>query len=73
MSAQLDYARQPDPNVIVLDSKMPDKVIWPIAGGKGGTGKSTLTANLGVGLSLLGHKVILVDGDPWRCGSTSIF
>ena len=63
MSAQLDYARQPDPNVIVLDSKMPDKVIWPIAGGKGGTGKSTLTANLGVGLSLLGHKVILVDGD----------
>ena len=63
MSAQLAYARQPDPNVIVLDSKKPDKVIWPIAGGKGGTGKSTLTANLGVGLSLLGHKVILVDGD----------
>ena len=63
MSAQLDYARQPDPNVIVLDSKIPEKVIWPIAGGKGGTGKSTLTANLGLGLSLLGYKVILVDGD----------
>jgi flagellar biosynthesis protein FlhG len=63
MSAQLELERQPDPGIIVLDSKVPDKVIWPIAGGKGGTGKSTLTANMGVGLSLLGYKVILVDGD----------
>ena len=38
-------------------------MIWPVAGGKGGTGKSTLTANLGLGLSLLGYKVVLVDGD----------
>ena len=37
--------------------------IIPVAGGKGGTGKSTLTANLGVGLALLGHKVVLVDCD----------
>ena len=63
MSAQLDLDRQPDSEFIVLDSKVPDKVIWPIAGGKGGTGKSTLTANIGVGLSLLGYKVILVDCD----------
>ncbi|MBT7861930.1 MAG: P-loop NTPase [Gemmatimonadetes bacterium] len=50
-------------NVIVLDTQAPSTVIWPVAGGKGGTGKSTLTANLGLGLSLLGYKVILVDGD----------
>lgn len=42
---------------------VPGTAILPIAGGKGGTGKSTLTANLGVGMSLLGHKVILLDGD----------
>ena len=50
-------------NGIVLNSKVSDTIIWPVAGGKGGTGKSTLTANLGVGLALLGYKVILVDGD----------
>ncbi|MFC1525287.1 P-loop NTPase [Candidatus Latescibacterota bacterium] len=63
MSVQLDLERQAASDLIVLDSKVPDTVIWPVAGGKGGTGKSTLTANLGVGLSLLGYKVILVDGD----------
>ena len=50
-------------NVIMLNSKVSDTIIWPVAGGKGGTGKSTLTANMGVGLALLGYKVILVDGD----------
>ena len=63
MSVQPRLAAESIPNLIVLDSKVPDTIIWPVAGGKGGTGKSTLTANLGVGLSLLGYKVILVDGD----------
>ena len=63
MSVQLELARGPASNVIVLDSKVPETTIWPLAGGKGGTGKSTLTANIGVGLSLLGYKVILVDAD----------
>ncbi len=52
-----------DSSVIVLDTQAPSTMIWPVAGGKGGTGKSMLTANLGLGLSLLGYKVILVDGD----------
>jgi septum site-determining protein MinD len=34
-----------------------------IASGKGGTGKTTLTANLGICLSRLGKKVLLVDAD----------
>ncbi len=34
-----------------------------IASGKGGTGKTTLTANLGICLSRLGKKVLLIDAD----------
>ena len=63
MSVQLAMERPIDSGLIVLDSDVPEKVIWPVAGGKGGTGKSILTANIGVGLALLGHKVIIVDGD----------
>jgi len=63
MSVELELERAPGPDVIVLNTQAPATAIWPIAGGKGGTGKSTLTANLGVGLALLGYKVILVDGD----------
>jgi flagellar biosynthesis protein FlhG len=64
MSVQLDFRNDaPQDNVIVLKRKLPAPIIWPVAGGKGGTGKSTLTANIGIGLALLGYKVILVDGD----------
>ena len=34
-----------------------------IASGKGGTGKTTLTANLGIALAKAGKKVLLVDAD----------
>ena len=63
MSTPLVTEEQSTLDTIVLDGDVPSKAIWPIAGGKGGTGKSTLTANIGVGLSLLGYKVILVDCD----------
>ena len=38
-------------------------VIIPIAAGKGGVGKSTLSANLAVAMARLGRKVGLVDAD----------
>jgi septum site-determining protein MinD len=34
-----------------------------ISSGKGGTGKTTLTANLGIALGSLGHDVTILDGD----------
>jgi flagellar biosynthesis protein FlhG len=41
----------------------PKKEIWAIGGGKGGTGKSLISANLGVALSKMGKQVLLVDAD----------
>ena len=39
------------------------KTIWTIGGGKGGSGKSFITANIGICLSKLGVRVILIDAD----------
>ena len=40
-----------------------DRKILAVGGAKGGVGKSVLSANLAVGLALLGQKVILADLD----------
>lgn len=37
--------------------------LWAVGGGKGGTGKSALSASLGFQLSRLGKRVVLVDAD----------
>ncbi len=37
--------------------------IWPIGGGKGGSGKSFLAGNLGIWLARQGNKTILIDAD----------
>ncbi|MBW7957214.1 MAG: P-loop NTPase [Deltaproteobacteria bacterium] len=42
---------------------MESKAIWSIGGGKGGIGKSVMTANIGCALARLGKKVVLVDAD----------
>ena len=43
------------------------------ANNKGGSGKSTTCANVGYGLSLLGRRVLLVDGDMQMNLSLSLF
>ncbi|MBF0360689.1 MAG: AAA family ATPase [Oligoflexia bacterium] len=37
--------------------------IWAVGGGKGGVGKSLVTANISICLALMGHKVVTVDLD----------
>lgn len=37
--------------------------VWAIGGGKGGVGKSLVTANLSICLALMGYKVVAVDLD----------
>ncbi len=37
--------------------------IWAIGGGKGGVGKSLVTANLSICLALMGYKVVTIDLD----------
>ena len=39
------------------------KEVWAVGGGKGGTGKSLISANMGVMLSKMGKRVLLVDAD----------
>lgn len=37
--------------------------LWAIGGGKGGVGKSLVTANTAIGLALMGYKVVAIDLD----------
>ena len=45
--------------------------VFAITSGKGGVGKTTIVANLGLALSKLGHKVLILDAD-WGLGNQDV-
>lgn len=52
-----------DQDIIYILQEATNKKVWTFAGGKGGTGKTAITANIGVALATMGYRVILVDAD----------
>lgn len=50
-------------NALPAAAPRPRRQIWSLGGGKGGIGKSLLTASLGWQLSRMGKRVVLVDAD----------
>jgi len=52
-----------DQDIIYILQEATNKKVWTFAGGKGGTGKTAMTANMGVAMATMGHRVILVDAD----------
>jgi len=51
------------PAVVPVAAARPRRQVWSVGGGKGGIGKSLLTAALGFQLARLGRRVVLVDAD----------
>ena len=45
------------------DADATRKIVFAVGGGKGGVGKTSLTASLGIGLAALDNRVVIVDAD----------
>ena len=67
MSSFLSHNNKPfvaDRRKFGLDlDKQNNQQIWAIGGGKGGVGKSLVTANISICLALMGYKVTSIDLD----------
>ena len=50
-------------DIIYILQEKTEKKVWTFAGGKGGTGKTAMTANIGIALATMGYRIILVDAD----------
>lgn len=62
MGNPMDWNDEKNSLMDQLESSKKQK-IWAIGGGKGGVGKSLVTANLSICLSLMGYRVIAIDLD----------
>ncbi len=50
-------------DIIYILQETTDRKVWTFAGGKGGTGKTAMTANIGVAMATMGYRIIVVDAD----------
>lgn len=60
-------------NTLLAATSLLDNKIWAVAGGKGGVGKSIISASLAIGLTILGKRVILIDLDLGGANLSTIF
>jgi len=70
LSTRLRAARTTDP---VTGRYAPAPRIYAVASGKGGVGKSSVTANLAAALALSGQRVGLMDADVWGYSIPQLF
>ena len=58
---------------VALTATKPERTIIAIGSGKGGVGKSTLTANVAVALARMGKRVGLIDADIYGPSQPTLF
>jgi ATP-binding protein involved in chromosome partitioning len=58
---------------VALTAAKPHRTLVAIGSGKGGVGKSTLTANLAIALTRMGKKVGLIDADIYGPSQPTLF